>query len=540
MQVLETDVLVIGAGSAGLRASIEARRGGASVVLLSKSKAGFGSCSTYAGGGMQGPFGSLTPEEHFRRTVLGGKFLNNQRLLEIMSFEAKERLLELRDFGVDLRIGDGSVSVRGPFMLHGTGLTLPLLEFARKSGVEIQEDVTVVSLLDIEGEVGGAISLNRKDGQLTAFLARSTILATGGAGQLYSRTDTPVGTTGEGYAMVYNAGARLVDMEFVQFFPFGLVEPGLPTFLFGPRAVEMGRVLNRNAEEFLITKGYRPGRDYRRCRDILSQIITTEILEGRGDQDAVLLDLSDPKESPWSSREELEDTKQRWFRNVDLKERRLHIAPLVHYFMGGVDTNERCETGVPRLFAAGEITGGIDGANRLGGNALTMTLVFGARAGREAAEHAKVKNLLRVGIGELDRIEGRLNEMKSRKGSSDERPRDLKQRLRKTMMESVGVIRSQDSLMNALNRIHELAGKCDDVCVTSPRELSEAVELKGMVLVAEMVARSALYRTESRGAHFRTDFPKEDHTWLKNVQVVRSAGGMKLETREAIMTRLKP
>lgn len=302
----------------------------------------------------------------------------------------------------------------------------------------------------------------------------------------------------------------------------------------------MGRVLNIKDEEFLIERGYRPGRDYVPCRDILSRIIATEILEGRGDQEAVLLDLSDPKESEWSSREELEETKGRWFRNVDLTKRRLHIAPLVHYFMGGVDINERCETGVPRLFAAGEITGGVDGANRLGGNALTMTVVFGARAGHEAAEHVKVKSLLRIETDELVRVERRLNEMKSREGSSGEEPRNLKQELRKTMVDSVGVVRSQVGLENALDKIHELTTRCKNACATSPRELSEAVELEGMLLVAEMVTRSALYRTESRGAHFRIDFPKEDDGWLKNIEVVQSASGMKLETREAIMTRLKP
>ncbi len=197
---MEVDVLVVGSGAAGLRAAIEARQAGANVVILSKTKAGLASCSAYAGGGMQAPIGSLTPEEHYRRAVIAGRFLNNQTLLGIVSSEAKVRLLELSRFGVDLEEGDGSVRVKGPFMMNGTGLTLPLLSFAESANIHVIDDTTVIDLIQNEGEVAGGVALSRKSGEIKAFSAKSTILATGGAGQLYSRTDTPVGTTGEGYA----------------------------------------------------------------------------------------------------------------------------------------------------------------------------------------------------------------------------------------------------------------------------------------------------------------------------------------------------
>lgn len=540
MRVEETDVLVIGAGSAGLRAAIEAKRFGARVVLLSKTRAGLGSCSAYAGGGLQAPIGSLTPEEHFRRAVAGGKFVNNQRLLEVISFEAERRLLELRDFGVDLEVGDGRASVKGPFMLHGTGLTLPMAEFASTVGVQVLEDVIAVTLLVTDGVVAGVAALNRRNGELTAYRAKSTILATGGAGQIYSRTDTPTGTTGEGYAMAYQAGATLVDMEFVQFYPFGLVEAGLPMFLFDARVVEMGRVVNNDDEEFLTAKGYRPGRDFIQHRDTLSRIIATEVSEGRGDQGAVLLDLSEPRDSEWSSRKALDEMKQKWFRNIDLTKRQLHIAPLVHYFMGGLDVDESCRTAVSGLYAAGEVVGGIDGANRMGGNALTMTLVHGARAGRVAAEKAKEKTLMPVDHNELDKIEAKWREVRKGTGQRGVKPLDVKNQLRNVMTEYAGVVRSRKSLEEALRRINELCQEFGKVNAESPRQLSEAVELKGMLLVAEMVARSALHRTESRGAHFRIDLPKEEDAWLKNVHVRHSPAGMELETTDAVMSRIMP
>lgn len=540
VRIEETDVLVIGAGSAGLRAAIEAKRLGARVILLSKTRAGLGSCSAYAGGGLQAPVGSLTPEEHFRRAVMGGKFVNNQRLLEVISYEAERRLLELRDFGVDLELGDGRASVKGPFMLHGTGLTLPMARFVSTAGVQILEDVIAVTLLVTDGAVAGAAALNRRNGELTAYRAKSTILATGGAGQIYSRTDTPTGTTGEGYATAYQAGATLVDMEFVQFYPFGLVEAGLPMFLLDAGVVEMGRVVNIDDEEFLTAEGYRPGRDYIQQRDALSRIIATEISEGRGDQGAVLLDLSEPKDSEWSSREALDELKQRWFRNVDLTKRRLHIAPLVHYFMGGLDVDESCRTVVSGLYAAGEVVGGIDGANRMGGNALTMTLVHGARAGRAAAEEAKKKTLMSLDHSELHKIEANWRELRQTAGQRGVRPLDLKNRLRNVMIEHAGVVRSRKSLKETLRKISELCQGFGKVNVESPRQLSEAVELKGMLLVAEMITRSALRRTESRGAHYRIDFPKEEDAWLKNIHIRHSPVGMELDTTDAVMSRIMP
>jgi len=539
MRVLKTDVLVIGGGAAGLRAAIEARRANVAVLLVSKTPAGLGSCTAYAGGGFQAPFGKFTPKQHFERTIRGGKSLNNQKLVDVMTREAAARLLELREFGVDIETGDGTARVKGPFAMNGTGLTLPLLRFARSIGVIVLENVIVAGLEKSGDSVVGAAGFNRLNGEVNSFHAKSVVLASGGAGRIYSRTDNPVGTTGEGYAIAYDAGARLIDMEFVQFFPFGLVEPGLPVFLFNPGIVEAGKLVNTDGKEFLKDAGFSPGRDFVEHRDTLSRLICMEIERGKGDLDAVLLDLSRTEEigHGLTMLGEFKEIKRRWLSKIDLTKQRLHIAPLEHYFMGGIEIDENGATNVLGLYAAGEVTGGIDGANRLGGNALTNTIVFGARAGGAAAEHAK--SLERVETSDLStrEIEKDLNEIRARPQSPGARPREIRKRLQATMAKCVGVIRSQETLEKAHACVQELTRDLSRVYATTTWELGEALEVKSMITVAQVVARCASERRESRGAHYRLDYPDEDTNWLKNLLVKRSGTEMGIQTRKIIRTK---
>lgn len=542
MKVMKTDVLVVGGGAAGLRAAIESRRSNLQVLLASKTPAGWGSCSTYAGGGFQAPFGQLTPEAHFERTVRGGKFLNNQRLVEVMTREAATRLVELRELGVDIETGDGSANVKGSFAMNGTGLTIPLVKFARSIGVQILESIVVARLEKSGDVVFGAVGFNRLSGEVIAFHARSVILASGGAGRLYSRTDNPVGTTGEGYAIAYEAGVRLLDMEFVQFFPFGLVEPGLPMFLFNPGIVEMGRLVNTEGREFLRAAGFSPGRDFIEHRDAMSRLICMEIHEGRGDQDAALLDLRNVEEAehPLRMLGEFREIRRRWLSKIDLTKQHLHIAPLQHYFMGGVEIDENGDTSLPGLFAAGEVTGGIDGANRLGGNALTNTIVFGARAGKAAAEYAKSHECVETGDSRADELERHLLEVRTRTHLPDARPREIRRRLQRAMTRCVGVIRSRESLEEALVCLEELRRDLSRTYATNSWELSEALEVEAMLKVAEIVTRCALAREESRGAHYRLDRPNEKKEWLKNILVQCSGAEMGIQARDIVVTTLHP
>jgi len=539
MIALKTDVLVIGAGAAGLRAAIEAHRSGADVLLVSKTPVGLGSCSTYAGGGFQASFGKLTPKAHFERTVKGGKFLNNQKLVEVMAREGAARLLELREFGVDIETNDGTARVKRSFMMNGAGLTLPLAEFTRKSGVRILENVVVARLEKRGDTVIGAAGFNRLNGEAISLQAKSVVLASGGAGRIYSRTDNPVGTTGEGYAMAYEAGARLIDMEFVQFFPFGLVEPGLPMFLFNPGIVEIGRLVNTKGKEFLRDAGFSPGRDFIEHRDAMSKLICIEIQEGKGDRDAVLLDLKGAEDREHSVRMlgEFKEIKRRWLSKIDLAKQCIHIAPLEHYFMGGIEINENGATSLPGLYAAGEATGGVDGANRLGGNALTNTIVFGARAGRAAAQYSKSQERFETRDSGAREIEKDLSEIRARPHLPGARPRDIRNRLQATMTRCVGVIRSQETLEKAHLCIQELRRDVSRIYATTTWELAEVLEVESMLTVAEIVTRCASERKESRGAQYRLDYPNEDKNWLKNILVERSGGEMKAQTREIVETR---
>jgi len=538
LKTVSADVLIIGGGAAGLRAAIEARRSKIDVLLISKTPPGLGNCTAYAGGGFQGPLGKLTPEEHIERTVKGGKFLNNRKLVETMSRDAKSRLMELREFGVKLETGDGTARVSGPFPMNGTGLTFPLVDFTRASGVRMMQNLIAVRLCRAGDRVVGAVGFNRLTGEVIGFQAKSTVVASGGAGQIYARTDTPVGTTGEGYAMAYEAGAKLMDMEFVQFFPFGLVEQGLPMFLFNPGVVEMGRLVNNRDEEFLKAAGYSPGRDFVQHRDTLSRLICREIHEGRGDRDAVLLDLKAPQPTQYSLNMlgELDEIKRKWLSKFDLQARNLHIAPLVHYFMGGIEIDQDGRTDVPGLYAAGEVTGGIDGANRLGGNALTNTIVFGARAGKAAAEHARTSRFEPVDSS-ARKLHGHVAELRSRSASAGAHPKEIRRRLQRMMVRNVGVIRSKESLQGAFECLGELRNDLARIHASSSWELGAALEVEAMLTVAEMVAKCASERTESRGAHYRLDYPDENDTWLKNIMVQRSGQEMKIEKRAVIRTR---
>ncbi len=536
MRALKTDVLVIGAGAAGLRAAIEARRASADVRLLSKTPAGLGNCTAYAGGGFQASFGKLTPEKHSERTVKGGKFLNDQKLVDVMTHEGAARLLELREFGVDIETDDGTASVKGSFMMNGTGLTLPLVKFARSSGVKILENVIVAKLEKSGDTVVGAAGFNRLNGEVISLQAKSVVLASGGAGRIYSRTDNPVGTTGEGYAMAYEVGTTLIDMEFVQFFPFGLVEPGLPMFLFNPGIVEVGRLVNTEGKEFLRDTGFSPGRDFIEHRDAMSRLICIEIHEGKGDQDAVLLDLkgAEEKEHPQRMLGEFKEIKRRWLSKIDLTKQCLHIAPLEHYFMGGIEIDENGATGLPGLYAAGEVTGGVDGANRLGGNALTNTIVFGSRAGRAAAQYAKSHEWFETSDLCAREIEKDLLEIRAHPHSPGARPKEIRGRLQATMTRCAGVIRSRETLEKAHVCIQELRRDLLRIYATTTWELGEVLELESMLTVAKIVTRCASERRESRGAHYRLDHPNEDENWLKNMLVERLGTEMRVQAREIV------
>ncbi len=504
------DVIVVGGGAAGLRASIEAARMGARVAILSKAPIGYASSTLYAGGGFRAAFGKYSVERHFEETILGGCFINDQELVRAMVLEAPKRLLELRSFGVDLKLRDGGVYVEGPPLMTGLSLVGPLADFARKLGVQFIDGYMALDLVVDDG-VNGLIALNTRSGEIEVFQCNAIVLATGGYSQLFMRSDNPVRVTGDGCAMALRAGAKLIDMEFVQFFPLGLAEDGMPTWIFP--AVQ-GKLVNALGEDVLEKHGIKTPLHIAaiKHRDLLSRVIWREIIEGRGVGESLIIDLSRVAEGEVSR--VLSSLASSLSIKLGIKMDKVRIAPLAHFTMGGIKVNVDCETGVPGLYACGEVVGGVHGANRLGGNALTEAVVFGARAGLSAAIFSMKRKARFNGQDLLVKYQRAIESFK--RGTLD--ARQLKSELKRIMWYKCGVIRRGDELIDAQSSIRELRDKLNDVKATKALDLIEVFELRNMIEIAELVVRAALMRCESRGAHYRDDFVTMDNVnWLKRI-----------------------
>jgi len=392
---IESDVLVVGTGGAGLRASIEAHENGASVVAVSKAPAGMSNATMVAGGGFRAALEGLTPKEHFEDTLQVGNYLNDRRLLDFLTKEGSMRVLELQRFGVEMRVTRARASLtplRPPST--GLGLTKPMVEYLRSKGVTLIANVILSKLLNTREGVIGAVGYDYRNDKPVLFSSKATILATGGAGALYKRTDCPLRTTGDGYSLAYHAGAKLRDMEFVQFVPFALAEPGFPALLMDISFIEEGRILNRLGENIPEKHGITVRPLYTKARGPLSIAIMREIQAGNGVDNAVLLEAGEPiirllEESQWYALHPY----ARIMEKIGALEKPFKIAPVCHFNMGGIVANEDGETAVPGLFGVGEVVGGIHGANRCGGNSLTDITVFGARVGAAAAVYADGREL---------------------------------------------------------------------------------------------------------------------------------------------------
>ncbi|MFQ5711327.1 MAG: FAD-binding protein [Candidatus Geothermarchaeales archaeon] len=523
----------MGSGAAGLRAAIEAKRNKSDVLIASKSEIGYNSCSLYSEGAFSAPIEGLTPQRYFELTLETGRGINNQQLLRVLAEEAARRMLELRDFGVRLRVwrGGGSFSDTSVSPLtSGFGIVKPLRDAAEKLGVRFLPKTFISKILVMERRVFGVAGFNL-DGDFVVISARSVVLACGGAGQIYLRNDNPSGITGDGYALALDAGVPLVDMEFVQFFPVGSDEEELPLYMIPlvrskyPEICEMGTLVNAKGVD-LLGRYFQGGKLHRvssKARDELSRVLLKEL----GDTGGVFLDLRRIPEALWEESEPLKIFKRYWLRG--LRRDVLRVLPLTHHFMGGAEINERCETAVEGLYVCGENAGGVHGANRMGGNALTDAVVFGAIAGQGAAQRARETTGERIGGDVVDEERQRLlGFLRQDRGV---KARDVKEEVQRLAWTSVGIIRSGRSLNEALERIAEIRA-LEDFVAEDARQLMRVLEALNMIRVAETVAKSALTRDESRGAHFREDHPDQMAEWVKNVVVEPRDGELK--------TRVKP
>jgi succinate dehydrogenase / fumarate reductase, flavoprotein subunit len=544
----EHDVLVIGAGGAGLRAAIEALGQGASVGVVSKSLLGKAH-TVMAEGGIAAAMANVDSADgwkpHFRDTMRGGKMLNNWRMAQLHAQEAPERVKELEQWGALFdRTDDGRILQRA-FGGHtfrrlchvGDRTGLEMIRTLQDRGVSMGFDVymecTIVRLLTDGGRCAGALAYWRETGRFVVFKAKSVVMATGGIGKAWPITSNSWEYTGDGMALAYEAGAELMDMEFVQFHPTGMVwPPGVQGILVTEAVRGEGGILrNKSGERFM--ERYDPKRMELSTRDVVARSIYTEVKEGRGtEHGGAYLDISHkPAEyvkkklpSMYHQFKELAD--------VDITKGPMEVGPTCHYMMGGIRVEaETAQSSLPGLFAAGEAAAGLHGANRLGGNSLSDLLVFGRRAGLAAAQHAKEVSAPKLDEGQIGSGESDALGAFQRQGG--ENPYAVHRDLQKVMQGLVGIFRTREDMQKALGELARLKERAARTSVEGSRMFNPgwhmAIELKSMLTVSEAVTRSALVREESRGAHSRIDFPELNAEWGKKNNIIwRDGSGMGL------------
>jgi fumarate reductase (CoM/CoB) subunit A len=502
-------VLVIGSGGAGIRAAVDASITG-ETIIVSKTVTGKGGCTVMAEGGYNAVLKSIDSiTAHYEDTMEGGAFLNDPALVEILASEAPDRIRDLLAWGaifdltreneISQRPFGGQKFPRTCYAGDHTGheIVMTLLEKLRGSSVEIYDEFTVIDLLMDGNVVSGAVICDL-EGELGVITADAVVLATGGAGQIYDMTTNSTAGTGDGYALGYRAGAKLIDMELVQFHPTGVVFPYDVRGRLITEAVrgEGGLLLNTKGERFM--EKYDPVRMELSTRDVVARSITTEILEGRGtEHGGVWLDVTHLPREQIEARLPLMLTQFFQF-GIDICTQPMEVAPTAHHFMGGLQITPETQTTLSHLFAAGEVTGGVHGGNRLGGNALADTQVFGFRAGRAAASMRHTTKR-KVNIDQIKAIEEKISKFYEGLVSSAEIRRSLK----RIMWNNVGIYRNELDLKVAERDIAKF--RTTPLGVSSPREICDAFTTENMLLVASLVIEGALIRRESRGAHARTD-----------------------------------
>ncbi|HTY52926.1 MAG TPA: fumarate reductase (CoM/CoB) subunit TfrA [Methanomicrobiales archaeon] len=505
---VECHVLVIGSGGAGVRAAIEAEKFG-DTVLVSKSLAGKGGCTPMAEGG----YNAVLREEdscvaHKEDTIRGGAYLNDPVLVDILVNEAPERFRELVSWGAVFdrtdagefaqRAFGGQRVPRTCYAGDRTGheMMMTLLERLRASDVTVLQEFSVIDLLKREGRVVGAVGLDR-NGDLKALQADSTVIATGGASRIYDISTNSATGTGDGFAMGYRAGAELIDMEMVQFHPTGAVYPYDARGRLITEAVrgEGGILVNSKGERFM--QRYDPERMELSTRDVVARSIAREVAEGRGTPRAgVFLDVTHLPPEQIEKRLPLMLEQFLAF-GIDIRKEKMEVSPTAHHFMGGMRITPTGETTVPGLFACGEAAGGVHGANRLGGNSLAETQVFGRRAG-EAAGRAPSREI-RIDARQLDGYRRKLEEFHA----GGVNPVTVVKKLQEAMWSGAGIARNVNDLERTLVDVEKLSKK--KLLAQTPLNRAECFTVQNMCLVASLVIRSALLRGESRGAHTRTD-----------------------------------
>lgn len=536
IKTISSDVLIIGSGGAGARAAIEVDEHGLKPLIVSKGLSFRSGCTGMAEGGYNAVFKAVdendTIETHIYDTLKGGSYLNDSKLVDVLVNESPKRLVDLENYGALFeRQNDGKINQR-PFGGQsyrrtcyqgdrtGHEIMIALKEEINRRNIETVEEVMITSLIlsqDERPKVIGAVGLNLRNSEIIFFQAKATILATGGAGQMFPITSNTVQKNGDGFALAYNAGANLIDMEEIQFHPTGMVTPQSKKGVLVTEAVraEGGILLNKDNERFM--EKYAPEKMELATRDVVARSIYREIIEGRGTENGgVYLDISHLDDDVID--EKLE-TMVLQFKDVgvDIKNEPMEVAPTAHHFMGGVKINEKCQSSLSNLLACGEVTGGVHGANRLGGNALADTQVFGKIAGEYASEAAENSDF----ETNPQMVEKEANRIKSLIKDGEIKPAEIKENIKKIMWEKVSIIRNEKDLNQALKELLEIKDNLEKMSVSDRSqyndELVKALEVINMVEIAILSVKAAILRRESRGAHFREDYPETNDNWKKSI-----------------------
>ncbi len=550
----ETDVLVIGSGAAGMYAAIEAARGGAKVLLADRSLIGRGGATVMAQMTVAVALGSQTDDHwshHYQDTLKAGRGLSNPALAQLLCEDGPDCIRTMDEWGVGWARKDGHITqamapghdrprcVYVDFLNTGPAVSKTLRTVVNKTaGITKAGDLCIVDLLHHDGAVVGAAALHLGSGAPVIISAKATILATGGLTRLYRRNSASSNMGGDGYALALRAGARLVDMEFVQFFPIGHLAPrliGMDPIMWDPFRYKLGgRLLNNKMEEFTQNYGAVENGKYVVTRDVGSYAIVKEVEAGRGS----------PNGGAFLSFQHVPETKLREAfgpvidklaeNGIDLTKMPIEVAPIAHYHMGGIAADTQMQTGVPGLFAAGEAVGGANGANRLSGNAITEAFVFGRRAGRVAADYAGKATR---GRADADNAPAAIDLIAAGAPDREINTAEMVQTLQATMQDDVGALRNETGLKRALTQIEAMAQDLGDRPQGDGHRFDmrrvDWLDLRNMIQVARVVTEAALARTETRGAQHREDYPDTAPDWAVNQFVSLRDGRIALSPEKA-------
>ena len=509
MEEFSTDILVIGSGLAGILSALEAEKSGLPVSLAGKFAIGMGTNTSMANAAFTAANSRFSEEDHLLQTLETGRGLNRLKRVKTLGEGARSAIEKLREYGVPMAESGMGYVVDRPMncsQLPGVLLVKPLVERLKSSAIRLLPGLMIFELVVEDGEVRGAFGFLR-DGKPCLIRSKTVILATGGAGAAYARNDNQRSILGDGYALALRAGIPLYDLEFVQFFPLVLAEPRLSTFILFPPYPKEARLFNDRKEDLLERLGI--GGDIAQAAITLRDRFSIALYEASEKGD-IYLDLTQVPEDKWQHYP-LNFLKKSKF---PFRERPFLVLPAVHFFMGGVETDEDGRTSLPGLFAAGEVAWGLHGANRLGGNALTECGVLGIRAGTSAGQYARLKEIGEVSTRRWEKRAG--DYLKKRRGIFDP-PKNLLKDLRSLAWKMTGPIREEAMLKEGREQLASLEGRIEKVYPATGEDLFKKRSLENVALLLKAILEGSLLRTESRGSFCRRDFPGQDDAhWLKN------------------------